>query len=143
MRDDDRQCVRVSRTDVNEVNVHAVDPDHELGIRAQRRLGRSPVVVRSPVTDEALESLERHALRLIGHGLLAGPAGRRKTTLQVGEVAVRYVDVERTNRRVGAFGRRGVRLLYESRHAVLLERMTPDLRREIYQTKVLAMPSYW
>ena len=52
-------CVMISgmafgltRADVNEVNVHAVDRCHELRQSVELNLGSSPVVVSAPILDE-------------------------------------------------------------------------------------------
>ena len=52
MRHDQRHRVRVTRLDVDEMDVHAVDLRHELRKGVQLPLGFSPVVVRRPVADE-------------------------------------------------------------------------------------------
>ena len=50
--DDERQRVLVLRTDVDEVDVEAVDLGHELRERVQPRLARAPVVLGLPVAGE-------------------------------------------------------------------------------------------
>ena len=77
VRDDQRQRVRVARTDVDEVDVDAVDRRDELRPGVQLRLGLAPVVVRAPVADELLQLGQPRALRPIGNRLPVGPAGRR------------------------------------------------------------------
>ena len=104
VRDDQRHRVRVTRLDVDEVDVHAVDLRHELRKGVQLRLRLSPVVVRRPVADELLERRELHALRPIVDELLGGPAGRREAPLEVGEVSIRHVDAERPDCGVVVFG---------------------------------------
>jgi hypothetical protein len=60
--DDQRQRVLTLRTNVNEVNVEAVDFSDELRQSVQLRLAPAPVVVRPPIPREFLNRRERHAL---------------------------------------------------------------------------------
>ena len=58
MRHDQRQGVRMTRADVNEVDVDAVDRRHELRQGVELGLGLSPVVAGAPILDERLELRE-------------------------------------------------------------------------------------
>ena len=98
MVDDERQRVLMLRADVNEVDVEAVDLGHELREGVQLRLARAPVVLRLPVAGELLHRRERHALRLIGDGLLVGPLRRRDASTEILEGIVGNVDPERADR---------------------------------------------
>ena len=89
MRHDQRHRVRVTRLDVDEVDVHAVDLRHELREGVQPRLGLPPVVLGRPVAGELFERRELHALRPILDELLGGPARRRDAPAEVGEVGLR------------------------------------------------------
>jgi hypothetical protein len=76
MRDDQRKRILVTRTDVDEVNVHPIDVGHELRQGIQLRFGLTPVVAAAPVPNQPLELGQLRTLRLIGDSLLVGPACR-------------------------------------------------------------------
>ena len=42
---DERQCIPIFRSDVNEMNVEPINPSDELRIRIQFRFGLAPVVI--------------------------------------------------------------------------------------------------
>ena len=69
VRDDERQRIRMLRTDVDEVNVDPVDVGDELRQGVQLRLALAPVVIGRPIARELLHRRELHALRLIRDGL--------------------------------------------------------------------------
>ena len=75
--DDHRQGVLVTRPDVDEMDVEAVDPGQELRDGVQPGLEPPEVVVAAPVPDELLHRRQLHALRRVVDGLLLGPARRR------------------------------------------------------------------
>ena len=85
MRHDQRQGVRVTRADVDEVDIEPVDLGDELRQGIELRLGLAPVVVGAPVADELLELCQLDALRPVVDRLPVGPprgrdaagAGRR------------------------------------------------------------------
>ena len=81
-------------TDVNEVNVDAVDLGHEHGQRVQPRLDLAPVVVGAPVADHLLEFRELRALRPVIDGLLVRPARGGDAPAQIDELLFRNVDAE-------------------------------------------------
>ena len=85
------------RADVDEVNVDAVDRRHELRQGVELRFGLPPVVVRAPVAHELLQLRELHALRLVGDGLLVGPARRRNAPAKIDELLLRNIDLEGPN----------------------------------------------
>jgi hypothetical protein len=91
--DDERQCVFVSRTNVNEMNVEPIDLGNELR-QGVPRLALAPVVVRLPIAREFLNHRERHALRLICDGLLLRPLRGRYASTEVVQGLIRNVDVE-------------------------------------------------
>ena len=92
MRDDQRQRIRMLRADVDEVNVDAVDRRHELRQGIELRLRLAPVVAAAPVPNELLELRQLRALRLIGDGLLVGPARRRDAPAEIDECLFRNID---------------------------------------------------
>ena len=94
MIDDERQRVVMLRTNVNEVDVEAVDLGDELRQGVELRLARAPVVLRFPIAREFLDRRELHTLRLICDGLLLGPLRGRDASTEVVQVRLRNVDVE-------------------------------------------------
>ena len=63
--DDERQCVLVLRTDMNEMDVQPIDLGHELREGVQPRLALAPVVLGRPVAGELLH--ESRAARPASH----------------------------------------------------------------------------
>src|SRR3712207_2184414 len=98
VRHDQRQRVLVRRPDVDEVDVHPVDLGDELRERVQPLLDPSEVVVRHPIAGELLQRLELDTLRAIFDQLLAWPPCRRYASAKVGQVLLRNVDAERSDR---------------------------------------------
>ena len=86
------------RADVNEVNVQPVDLGDELRQGVEPRLDLPPVVIGLPIAHEFLEHRQRHALGIVGDGLLLGPARRRQAPAEIDEVLFGHIDVERTDR---------------------------------------------
>src|SRR5438445_3798386 len=72
VRDDDRQRILVLRAGMDEVDVRAVDLGDEIRDGIDPRFTLAPVVMRPPVVQKLLNSLERYALRIIGDGFLVG-----------------------------------------------------------------------
>src|SRR4029453_19682831 len=70
MRDDDREHIRMTRTDVDEVNVHAIDRRDELRQGIQPRFRLAPVVAAAPVAYQLLQLGQLSTLRLIRDGFL-------------------------------------------------------------------------
>jgi hypothetical protein len=101
---DERQRILVVRTNMDEVNAQSVDLGDELWQGVQLLLALAPVVLCFPVARELLSHRERHALRLIRHGLLLGPARGRDPPAKVGELLLRDVDVEGTDLEGGLDG---------------------------------------
>ena len=97
MGDDQRQGVRMTGADVDELDVEPVDLGHELRQGIQLRLRLAPVVVRSPVADERLDLVQLHALGLIGDRLPRGPPRRRDAAAEVDERLLGHVDAEGTD----------------------------------------------
>ena len=65
VRDDERQGILMLRTNVNEVNVQAIDFGHKLRQGVQFRLELAPIVICRPIARERLNRRELHALRCI------------------------------------------------------------------------------
>jgi len=101
MREDDRQCVFMTRTNVQEVNVEAVDLGAELRKAIQFRLATTPVVVRPPILDERPKLCERYALRPILDCLTFRPARLLQTLFQITESALRRLILEWRDSGVG------------------------------------------
>ena len=94
VRHDQRQRVRVRRLHVDEMDVHPVDPGHELRQRVQFRLAPAPVVLGRPVAGQLLDRGQLHALRPVGDQLPGGPARRGDATPEVGDRFLGHVDPE-------------------------------------------------
>src|SRR5262245_60856442 len=91
VRDDDGQRVLVTGSDMDEVDVYSIDGGDELWQRVQLRLRLAPVVAAAPVLNEFLQLGERHALRLVGNGLLVGPARGGDASAKVVERGLAYL----------------------------------------------------
>ena len=96
--DDDRQGILVLRAHVNEVDVETIDLGDEVRHGVEPRFDLAPVVFGRPVARELLHGRERHALRKVADGFLLGQPGRDDAPAQVGQVRLRDVHLERTNR---------------------------------------------
>src|SRR4029077_10121348 len=96
--DDDQQRIRMLRTNVDEMNVEAVDLGEELRQRVQPRFALAPVVLRRPVSREGLSRCELHALRCVRDRLAIGPPCRVDAPPQFGEFRFRNTYMKRTDR---------------------------------------------
>ena len=70
--DDQRQRIFMFRADMNEMNIQSIDLGDEVRYGIQPRFTLAPVVMRLPVAQKLLNSLERYSLRIIGDGFLVG-----------------------------------------------------------------------
>ena len=93
---------------MDEMNVEAIDLRKEIRHRVNLGFAFAPVVIRGPVMRELLHGRELHALRRVGDGFLVRPARRHNAALQVGEIAIREVNVEGTDRGRTGGGKRAV-----------------------------------
>jgi hypothetical protein len=113
VRDDERQCIVMLRTDVDEMNVEPIDLGDELRQGVQPGLALAPVVLGRPVPCEGLNRGELHALRGVRNWLPFGELGRLDAPAQIGEVRLRHIHLKRTNRGLvgcllaGSFGNSG------------------------------------
>ncbi len=89
-------------TDVDEVDVHAVDVGDELRKRVQLRFRLAPVVAAAPIADQLLQPGERHALRRIG--FLIGPARVGDAAAKVIERRLRHLGFEGPDRAIFGLG---------------------------------------
>ena len=101
VRDDQRQRILVTGTDVDEVDVHPVDVGDELRKRVQLRFRLAPVVAVPQYRTQLLQPVQRHALRLIG--FLVGPARGGDAPAKVIERRLRHLSFEGPDRAI--FGR--------------------------------------
>jgi hypothetical protein len=97
VRDDQRERILVARTNMDEVNVDAVDGRHELRQCIQPRFHLAPVVAAAPVPNQLLQLGQLHALRLIGNGFFIGPSRGGEPPAEIDQCLVRNVDLERPN----------------------------------------------
>jgi hypothetical protein len=63
VRNDQRQCILMFRSNVNEMNVEPIDFGDELRQGVQFCLDLSPVIIGHPITRECLHRRELHTLR--------------------------------------------------------------------------------
>src|SRR5262249_2881339 len=100
VRDDHGQRIGILRTDVDEMNIEAVDLGRELRQGAQLRLDLMPVVIGLPVAREFAHSGKLHALRRIRDGLLFRPPGGGDAPGEVRNLLVRNLDAVWTDRSI-------------------------------------------
>src|SRR5262249_13894265 len=63
VRDDERQCIFMFRTNVNEMNVQPINLGHEVRQGLQFRLAFAPIVISPPIAGEFLSLLPSVELR--------------------------------------------------------------------------------
>src|SRR6185436_12191238 len=97
MRDDHRQRIFMLRTNVNEMDVEAIDLCDEVRHGFQFCLALSPVVVRSPIARELLHRRELHALRCVRDLFWIWPPGPVDALSEIGKRSIRKVELKRTN----------------------------------------------
>jgi hypothetical protein len=85
------------RTNVNEMNVQAIDLGDEMRQRIQLRLAPAPIVISPPIAREPLNGRQLHALRFIRDRLPFRPSCRANAPAQVGKLLLRNVDAEGTD----------------------------------------------
>ncbi len=114
MGDHQGQGARMRGTDVQEVDVEAVDGRDELGVSVEPGLGGPPVVLLGPVGAQRSGIGEGKALTPVVDGLRLGPPGATEPVPEVGQLPVGDVDAERSklgghgvNVGSGGRGRRG------------------------------------
>src|SRR3989449_2063919 len=95
--DDDGQRILFLRTQVNEMNVNAVDSRCELWQGGESRLALAPVVLRALIAREILHCRELYALRLIVDDFPLGPLRRVDAPAQLGQIGVRSFETKWTN----------------------------------------------
>src|SRR6266404_7398670 len=96
MRDDHRQRIFMLRTNVNKVNVEAIDLGNEVRHGLQFRLALAPVVVGSPIAGEFLHRCELHSLRCVRDLFSIRPLGRVDAPPQISEFGIWKVELKRT-----------------------------------------------
>src|SRR4051812_13688214 len=100
-------------TDMNEMDVQAIDLGDELWQGVKARLDLAPVVVGRPIAGERLRRRELHALRRVGDRFALRPLRGVDAPAQVDELLFRKIDGEGTDRvpslRRGRGGSRGCR----------------------------------
>src|SRR5262245_1866114 len=74
MREDDRQCLRMPRSDVNKVHGESIQLGRELRPLRELDLALAPVVSASPIVDEIPQGKERWTLFPADAGFALGPA---------------------------------------------------------------------
>jgi len=97
VRDDERQCVVMLRTDVDEVNVQSIDLGLELRQSVQPRLDLAPVVVLPPIARECLDRGDLNTLRVVCDRFPLGPPCRVDASAQFGEIRLWKIHMKRTD----------------------------------------------
>src|SRR5690242_145022 len=97
VRHDQRQRVRMRRTDVDEVNVKSIDRGDELRQRVELRFCLSPVVLGLPVAYQFPDRRQLHALRLIPDRLAFREARRSEALAKVDEYRFWNMDPKRSD----------------------------------------------
>jgi hypothetical protein len=100
VRNDQRHCVPLSRPDVDEVDIEAVDLCLELRKGVEFRLALSPVVFRSPVANEFPKLRQLRALRLIWNRFIVGPPRGLQSSAEIGHGVVGQLRSKQADRRV-------------------------------------------
>src|ERR1700689_2963384 len=85
----------MSRANMDEMDVEAVDLGHELRQRVELRLALPPVVVRPPIARDFLDRGELYALGVVQDGLTIGPARRRDAPAEIDQRILWNVNLER------------------------------------------------
>src|ERR1700736_6109101 len=75
VRNDERQCIFMFRTNVNEMNIQPIDLGDELRHGVQSCLALAPVVFRAPIARERLSRRELYALGCICYRFPLWPSG--------------------------------------------------------------------
>ena len=88
------QRIRITRADVQEMDIQTVDFGHELRNRVQPAFGLTPVVLIGPVSDYVFNVRKRHSLRPVFGRFGVRPAGRPQTPFQVVKLIVMDLDGE-------------------------------------------------
>src|SRR5579864_8108953 len=94
MRQNDRQCALVLRSDMNEVDPETVKLRAKLRQPIQSNLNSTPIVARAPVVSEGLRLGERYPLRPIRYRFLVRPPSVGKPLFEIVECPLRYVHGE-------------------------------------------------
>ena len=100
MCDDERQCVRFLRADVDEVNIDAIYVRHELRQGVQPRFDLTPVVCGLPVARELPHGRKLHPLGRVMHHFAIGPVRRGDPPAKVRQSLIRSMKVEGADRTV-------------------------------------------
>jgi hypothetical protein len=89
------QRLLVSRPDAQKMETELVDFSAELRKDVDSSFEMTPVVIRAPVVDEALQAIERYALRPASLCLALGPSSHGEPPLDVVKIGLRFGDVKR------------------------------------------------
>src|SRR6185295_10265241 len=92
MRNDHRQRIFMLRTNVNEMDIEAVDLCDEVRHGFQFCLALTPVIVCPPIARELLHRRELHALRCVRDLFWIWPSGRNNALSQIGKRSIRKIE---------------------------------------------------
>ena len=127
MHHDHRQCARLWRAHVHEVQAHTVDGRDGLRPVVEPLLGSPPVIVAGPPLAQLSQVGHRRPVVPPAAGKLVAPSRAGQPRAEVVDFVVRDGDGERYHRRSHPDRRVGV--VVEHRHAELGERRGVDVRR--------------
>jgi hypothetical protein len=97
MGNDNWQCILMLRTNVDEMNIDAIDVGNKLGQGVQFCFHLAPVIVGLPIVRQLLHRRELHALCSIIHEFFFRPLGILDPAPQIDKFLLRYVHFKRTN----------------------------------------------
>src|SRR5688572_14217754 len=115
MRDNQRKCIRMFGSNMNKMDLEAVDVSHELGQSIQLCFYFTPVIISSPIICKSLHCRQRYSLRLISNRFLFRPSCLPNETLKVSYFLFRHTrDLENPDSLIGCWlrGRRRLSITY-------------------------------
>src|SRR5258708_4135694 len=95
MGDDQRQRLRMGRTNVEEMNVEPVDFSRELRKAIEQRLAAAPIIRFSPIAADLLDPFQRRALAPVVDQFGFRPSGPAQSRSEIVEHIVADRDAKR------------------------------------------------
>lgn len=87
MREQQRPCGRIGRADMDEMDIHPVQFDQEIGQCVQRGFAASPVIFGRPISSQFFHIGQWYALVPILHRFLFRKTGERELGFEAGQMA--------------------------------------------------------
>ena len=94
VREQHRQRVLVSRTDVQKMNIQPVDPGPVLSEPVEHAFASPPIVLFPPIFHQLFQAMELQALGDIRDRLRLRPSGGCQTALQIIDLGLRNMGFE-------------------------------------------------